>query len=109
MSGRTGELGKDPGRAGDRTALAWTRSALSLLAIAGLTLHASLVTDVHPLATVAAAFLLIAAVAVWRHGAVTYGRRLGDDPPTAQPRAVKAMTGVTLAAAAVALVLVART
>jgi hypothetical protein len=46
---------------------------------------------------------------VWRHGAVTYGRRLGDDPPTAQPRAVKAMTGVTLAAAAVALVLVART
>jgi hypothetical protein len=109
MTSRTGELGTDPGRAGDRTALAWTRSALSLLAIAGLTLHASLVTDVHPLATAASGLLLIASIAVWRHGATTYGRRIGDDPPTAQPRAVKAMTGVTLAAAAVAMVLVART
>jgi uncharacterized membrane protein YidH (DUF202 family) len=106
---RTGEIGRDPGRALDRTAMAWTRSALALGTVAGLLLHAALFTDVHPVALVGAVALLLAAGGVWWHGHNAYHRRLGDPPLTAQPRAIAAVTAVTVAAAAVAFVIVIRT
>jgi hypothetical protein len=106
---RTGEIGRDPGRALDRTTLAWTRSALALATVAGLLLHASLFTDVHSFALVGAGAFLIAAGVVWRHGHNAYHRRLGDPPLTTQPRAIAAMTAVTVSAAIVAFVVVIRT
>src|SRR5688500_17207506 len=100
MTERAGEIGQDPGRALDRTALAWTRSALALATIAGLMLHAALVPAVA---------LPLAAAAVWCPGHHPSTRRLDAPPPTAQPRAIAAVTAVTVAAAAVALVVVIRT
>ena len=93
------------GRAAERTALAWTRSSLSLAVVAGLMLHSALAaTEGHPIDAVAAVGLVGAAAAVWHHGATRYRRGEHDG----DRRAIAAMTALTVVTAAVALAVVLR-
>lgn len=95
----------NPGDARERTALAWTRSALNigasgtLIARAGFTAHLNALGIVCALATAAMAYL------IWRHGRMIYGehgraRRF----PHHQPGALSLLTGGTLLTAVVAIV-----
>jgi uncharacterized membrane protein YidH (DUF202 family) len=96
----------DPGRARERTALAWMRSALSMLACAGLVARAG-VSGHHVGLGLAAAVVLVAvavavAVVTWRHGEMV-GRQPAIRVPT-QTRAFRLLTVSTLLVAAVSLV-----
>ena len=100
----TGRAGYDPALANERTSLAWTRSALALLANAGLVLHAGLRSEPSVLALAATVALMLTALAVWRHGNRLYTARLAEPRYGAQPHAVTALTATSLALAAIAAV-----
>jgi hypothetical protein len=96
----------DPGLARDRTALAWTRSALNiaasgtLLARGAFTGHLDALGIAIAIAT-AAIFLL-----TWRQGQVIYvARRRYAGSPRLQTRAFGALTTATLAIAVAATVI----
>ena len=95
----------DPGLARDRTALAWTRSALSLLAIGTLIARAAFVADLDVLGALTALVTAALAVLTWRHGNALYGERaVESSDPHHQPGALGFLMTVTLVAAVVALV-----
>jgi uncharacterized membrane protein YidH (DUF202 family) len=95
----------DPGLARDRTALAWTRSALSMLAIGTLITRAAFEADLDVLAVIAAIATVALAVLTWRQGNALYRVRAVDSSrPHHQPGALGVLMSVTLVIAVVALV-----
>jgi uncharacterized membrane protein YidH (DUF202 family) len=104
--GATGDTTRlDPGLARDRTALAWTRSALSMLAIGTLIARAAFEADLDALAVIAAIATLALALVTWRHGNALYRERAVDSSePHHQPGALGFLTSTTLLIAVVALV-----
>jgi uncharacterized membrane protein YidH (DUF202 family) len=95
----------DPGLARDRTALAWTRSALSMLAIGTLIARAAFEADLDALAVTAAVATLALALLTWRQGNALYRERAVDgSQPHHQPGALGFLVSVTLLIAFVALV-----
>jgi uncharacterized membrane protein YidH (DUF202 family) len=98
-------LSDDPGVANERTALAWRRSALSLLVVGGVMLHGALDGRLHPLRLAVLGALVLAAAATHRHGRRLYELRAGDGDAhvACAARGLAALSGVTLAAAVAAL------
>jgi len=95
----------DPGLARDRTALAWTRSALSMLAIGTLIARAAFEADLNVLGVIAAAGTLALALLTWRQGNLLYRERAVDSSePHHQPGALGFLMSATLVVAVVALI-----
>jgi uncharacterized membrane protein YidH (DUF202 family) len=95
----------DPGLARDRTALAWTRSALSMLAIGTLIARAAFEADLDVLGVIAALGTLTLALLTWRQGNMLYRERALDiSQPHHQPGALGVLMSATLMIAVVALV-----
>jgi uncharacterized membrane protein YidH (DUF202 family) len=102
-SGDTTRL--DPGLARDRTALAWTRSALGMLAIGTLIARAAFEADLDVLAVIAAVATLAVALVTWRQGNLLYRERAVDHSESQhQPGALGFLMSTTLLIAVVALV-----
>jgi uncharacterized membrane protein YidH (DUF202 family) len=102
-SGDTTRFG--PGLARDRTALAWTRSALSMLAIGTLIARAAFEADLDVLAAIAAVATLALALLTWRQGNLLYRERgVASSEPHHQPGALGLLMSTTLLIAVVALV-----
>lgn len=96
------------GLANERTALAWSRSALSLAAIGALFLRFGIERHEYLVGYPLGAAALAAAAAAWGYGNVIYmGRRHDVDGFVAQPRALRALgiatTLLSLAAMALAV------
>ena len=84
------------GLANERTALAWSRSALSLAAIGGLILRFGTEHREYLLGYPLGAATLLAAAAAWGYGNIVYsGRRHDDGGFVAEPRALRAMAIAT--------------
>jgi uncharacterized membrane protein YidH (DUF202 family) len=81
-----GEHDIDPGLARERTALAWTRTAISFAAVGGVILKRELVPGL---------ILLGVTPAIWQLGRLAYQR----------PVKLKVLTGTIIAISVVALVL----
>lgn len=95
----------DRGLARDRTALAWTRSALSLLASGTLIARAAFVARLDGLGVASAAAMALLAVITWRHGrAIYHDRALTGPHPHHQTGALGFLTAATLGTAVVAVV-----
>jgi uncharacterized membrane protein YidH (DUF202 family) len=58
----------DPGLANERTALAWTRTALGVAAVGALIVRLAIEVDLAVVALGCAAVVAAAATAIWRHG-----------------------------------------
>jgi uncharacterized membrane protein YidH (DUF202 family) len=95
----------DPGLARDRTALAWTRSALSMLAIGTLIARAAFEANLDVLAVIAGIATLTLALVTWRQGNSLYRERaVSSSEPHHQPGALGFLMSTTLLIAVVALV-----
>jgi hypothetical protein len=95
----------DPGLARDRTALAWTRSALNMAGSGALIARAGFAANLDVLGVVAALTMAAVAALTWRHGWTLYrGRARADAPPGQQTGALGLLTTATLAIAIVAIV-----
>jgi uncharacterized membrane protein YidH (DUF202 family) len=95
----------DPGLARDRTALAWTRSALSMLAIGTLIARAAVEANLDVLAVIAGIATLTLALVTWRQGNSLYRERaVSSSEPHHQPGALGFLMSTTLLIAVVALV-----
>jgi uncharacterized membrane protein YidH (DUF202 family) len=90
-----------PGLARERTGLAWQRSALGFVALAGIVLSVAAHREAPGLIVVSAALAAVA-VAVWRHGRQAYGQA-GVQP---QPRALGLIAVATALAALAAAIVV---
>jgi uncharacterized membrane protein YidH (DUF202 family) len=66
---------RDPGLARDRTALAWTRSALNMAASGTLIARAGFTAHLDALGVVCAIAMATMAWLTWRHGQVIYRER----------------------------------
>ncbi len=102
------EAEQDRGLATERTALAWTRSALALAAIGALAVRRGTQGDVPSVAYPVGAVLFGGAVGVWMLGASIYGRRgatarPGDAAPRALAFRIMSIGTVAIAVAAVVL------
>lgn len=96
----------DRGQAIERTALAWTRSALALAVIAALAVRRGEQGDLPEVAYPLGVILFAAALGVWMFGSSIYRRRsAGVADPTPRVLAFKVMTIGTIAVAALAVVL----
>jgi uncharacterized membrane protein YidH (DUF202 family) len=104
--GASSDTGRfDPGLARDRTALAWTRSALGMLAIGTLIARAATEADLNGIAVIVAIATLAVGLLTWRQGNALYRERAVDSSePHHQPGALGFLMSVTLLIAAVALV-----
>jgi hypothetical protein len=73
----------DPGLARDRTALAWTRSALNMAGSGALIARAGFAANLNVLGVVAAIAMGAIAALTWRHGWTLYRDRTRADarPP----------------------------
>jgi uncharacterized membrane protein YidH (DUF202 family) len=98
----------DPGLAGDRTALAWTRSALNMAVTGVLAARAAFVAHL-PLPGIAVGIALAAvALIAYRHALRVYpSRRLPGAGSHHQARAFRLLTATALGTAAVAAAVVA--
>jgi putative membrane protein len=97
--------GHDPGLAGDRTALAWTRSALSIAGAGILIARAAFLAHLWALGVAEAIALAAVALLTYRHGQRIYPpRRRPDEAPARQHQAsaFRLLTAATLATAVVA-------
>jgi len=95
----------DPGLARDRTALAWTRSALSMLAIGTLIARAAFDADLDVLGVIAALGTVGLALLTWRQANVLYRERALDTAePHHQPGALGVLMAATVVIAVVALI-----
>ena len=105
MSAQSDSTHFDPGLARDRTALAWTRSALSMLAIGTLIARAAFIADLDVLGVLSALGTVALALLTWRHGNVLYREReLDSSDPHHQPGALGFLMAATLMTAVVALI-----
>jgi uncharacterized membrane protein YidH (DUF202 family) len=93
------------GAALERTALAWSRSALSLAAVGGLALRFAVRHPLPATGVVTAAAALLAAAAMAEHGRRRYRQR--DHRPSARLVRVTAHTIAAIGAAATASLLLA--
>lgn len=97
---------QDRGLAIERTALAWTRSALALAVIAALAVRRGEQGDLPNVSYPLGGVLFAAALGVWMFGASIYRRRsAGAADPAPRVLAFKVMTIGTIAVAALAVVL----
>jgi len=95
----------DPGLARERTALAWTRSALNMAASGTLIARAAFVGHLDALGIVSAIAMGTLAAATWRHGQVIYReRREPGMPPHLQAVAFGRLMAATVLIAAIAVV-----
>jgi len=102
------EAGWDEGRASERTVLAWHRSAISLLAIAALVLRAGVTGDLIAVAIPLTLLLVLSAAGAWWQSVRIYAHhdRPYEEGATIHETELRALTAVTLVAAACAVVLV---
>jgi uncharacterized membrane protein YidH (DUF202 family) len=99
---------EDPGKALERTSLAWTRSALALAAIGALMLRAAAQGDLTVPSYVVGGTLVATAVLVWVVGSQPYRtREAWERDRRLLPAAgtLRIIAGLTLAVAVYALVL----
>ena len=95
----------DPGLARERTALAWTRSALTMAASGVLIARAAFVGHLPVLGVVSAVAMAILAALTWRRGQVIYReRREPWTPRRLQMGAFGLLTAATVLIAAIAIV-----
>jgi uncharacterized membrane protein YidH (DUF202 family) len=101
---RTERAGR--GLANERTALAWSRSALSLAAIGGLILHFGSEKHAYVVAYPLGAGVLVMAAAAWGYGNSVYaGRRREATDHVARPTALRIMAIVNTLLAIAAFVI----
>lgn len=93
---------RDPGLAGERTALAWSRTALGIVGIGALLLRFTRVASVPLIGEVVAAGTLLSAGLAWQYGRRSYG----VTPRAATPLRALAVTVTILAFGAAAAVTV---
>jgi uncharacterized membrane protein YidH (DUF202 family) len=95
---------RDPGLQAERTALAWSRTGLAVLANGLLTLRAGWISEQPSIIALALA-LLIAAIATFAYGRWRGRGLLAGNRPVAPPaRAIGAVAGVALAACVIGFV-----
>ncbi len=95
----------DPGLARDRTALAWTRSALNVAASGALIARAGFTSHLDTLGLASAIAVTIIALLTWRHGQSLYRDRSGPVMrPLHQTAALGLLTAATLLIAASAII-----
>ncbi len=95
----------DPGLARDRTALAWTRSALNAAASGALIARAGFTAHLDTLGLASAIAMATIAVLTWRHGQSLYRDRTGPViAPHHQTAALGLLTAGTLVIAAFAII-----
>ncbi|MHB8657651.1 MAG: DUF202 domain-containing protein [Solirubrobacteraceae bacterium] len=106
------EAPPDPGLAGDRTNLAWTRSALSLAGTGVLTARAAFLAGLPAVGVAIGIFMAAVSLLAYRHGQLIYPRRRHPDDGRRhhQAEAFRLLDGATfltaLIAAATVVVLV---
>jgi uncharacterized membrane protein YidH (DUF202 family) len=95
----------DPGLARERTALAWTRSALTMAASGVLIARAAFLAHLAWLGVLSAIAMATLSALTWRHGQIIYrGRREPTMPQHLQTDAFAQLTAATALIAATALV-----
>jgi len=95
----------DPGLARERTALAWTRSALNMAASGTLIARAAFVGHLAAFGVVTAIAMATLAALTWRHGRVIYHeRRETGMPAHLQTAAFGLLMAATVLIAAIAIV-----
>ena len=95
----------DPGLARERTALAWTRSALNMAASGVLIARAAFVERLDVLGAVIAIAMAALTMLIWRHGRLIYDeRRHPGTLPHHQPGTLGLLTAATVLTAAIAVV-----
>ena len=95
----------DPGLARERTALAWTRSALTMAASGVLIARAAFVGQLAWLGVVSAIAMATLSALTWRHGQIIYrDRRESGMPQRLQTAAFAQLTAATVLIAAIAIV-----
>jgi uncharacterized membrane protein YidH (DUF202 family) len=95
----------DPGLARERTALAWTRSALSIAVSGALIVRACLAADLDLLGTLIAILMAVLTLAVWRYGQETHaGPGVPDAVRRGQGGVLAGLTTVTLVTALLAII-----
>jgi uncharacterized membrane protein YidH (DUF202 family) len=107
----TGDAGThEPGRghptlAPDRTALAWTRSALNIAGSGVLIARAAFTADLDALGVASAIALALVALLTWHHGQTIYrDRGLEGGLAHHEPVALRWLTAATLLIGVVAIV-----
>jgi uncharacterized membrane protein YidH (DUF202 family) len=94
----------DPGLARERTALAWTRSALAMAASGVLIARAAFVGHLRVLGVVSAVGMAMLAALTWRHGQAIYReRREPWMPQRLQTAAFGLLTAATVLIAVIAI------
>jgi uncharacterized membrane protein YidH (DUF202 family) len=95
----------DPGLARERTALAWSRSALNMAASGTLIARAAFVEGLDAVGVAVAITMAALAMLTWHHGRAIYDeRRLAGAFPHHQSGALSLLTGATVLTAAIAIV-----
>jgi uncharacterized membrane protein YidH (DUF202 family) len=95
---------KPPGLARDRTALAWTRSALNMAGSGLLISRAAFTANLRTLGVASTIVTAIMALLIWRHGQTIYRQRgLAGRFPYHQPAALGLLTVATVLTAVVAI------
>jgi uncharacterized membrane protein YidH (DUF202 family) len=94
----------DPGLARDRTALAWTRSALNMAASGTLIARAAFTAHLDALGVASAVAMAMMALLTWRHGQAIYLQRRGSGmPPRLQTGEFVVLTIATVLTATIAM------
>jgi uncharacterized membrane protein YidH (DUF202 family) len=96
---------RDPGDARERTAFAWTRSALNMAASGTLISRAGFTAHLDALGIASAFAIATMAYLTWRHGRTIYGERgRAEAFRHHQPGALRLLTAATVLTASVAVV-----